>query len=104
MLSAHCFHHSSREAVARCPSCRRSFCRECITEHEGRVICARCLAQLLTPPSSPARDLSWITAPITLAAGFLSAWLLFYALGWILLQLPSDLHEGTRWQQAAAPE
>ncbi|MBT8374528.1 MAG: rhomboid family protein, partial [Deltaproteobacteria bacterium] len=27
-----CNNHGQREAVARCPKCRRYFCRECITE------------------------------------------------------------------------
>jgi hypothetical protein len=38
-----CLHHHEREAVARCPECGHYFCRECITEHDERVICASCL-------------------------------------------------------------
>ena len=41
-----CFNHAGREAVARCPECSRYFCRECISEHRGRVVCAGCLASL----------------------------------------------------------
>ena len=40
-----CFNHTSREAVARCPECGRFFCRECITEHDDRVLCAVCLGK-----------------------------------------------------------
>ena len=41
-----CFHHSHREAVARCPECRQFYCRECVTEHDYRVICATCLKKI----------------------------------------------------------
>ena len=41
-----CFNHAFREAVARCPECGRTFCRECISEHDDRVICAFCLKRL----------------------------------------------------------
>jgi hypothetical protein len=42
---ARCFHHPMREAVCRCPTCTRYFCRECITEHEGNFLCNRCVAE-----------------------------------------------------------
>ena len=38
-----CVTHADRLSVARCPSCRQFYCSECITEHEGRMICAACL-------------------------------------------------------------
>src|SRR5438132_254763 len=41
-----CLNHLNREAVARCPECKRFFCRECVTEHEDRLICAACLKKL----------------------------------------------------------
>lgn len=103
MISAQCFHHSDRESVARCPACRRSYCRECITEHEGRVLCARCLQQQLTPAEAPMRSLAWLVRPLAVASGLLAAWMLFYALGWIVLRMPSDVHEGTRWQAVKPP-
>ena len=45
VLLAHqrCFNHATREAVARCPECHHFFCRECITEHDDRVLCTGCL-------------------------------------------------------------
>jgi len=42
-----CLNHTFREAVARCPECGHYFCRECITEHEDRVVCASCLRKLV---------------------------------------------------------
>jgi hypothetical protein len=38
-----CFNHASREAAARCPNCKQDFCRECITEHAGKMLCVNCL-------------------------------------------------------------
>lgn len=42
IVQQRCFNHGSREAAARCPECRRHFCRECVTEHEDRLLCASC--------------------------------------------------------------
>jgi len=92
-----CTHHASREAAARCPECRRYFCRECITEHEDRVICASCLKQLVgkkTGRLHPLRSLGTMTCLIT---GFLTLWLCFYALGQMLLAIPTSFHDGAVW-------
>ena len=40
LVHQRCFNHMLREAVACCPECRRYFCRECVTEHEDKVLCA----------------------------------------------------------------
>lgn len=93
-VSAHCLLHAHRESVARCPECRQSYCRECITEHEGRVICAACLRRL-TRPEAPARRrfrVPW--QPLPVLAGWLVAWGLFYLLGRVLLEIPGEWHEG----------
>jgi len=93
-----CFHHAAREAVARCPECRRYFCRECVTEHEGRVLCAACIKRLTASEEERAPVL---TAALWLAGaclGVLTAWLFFYAMSECLLALPSAFHEGTVWQ------
>jgi hypothetical protein len=90
-----CFHHHRREAVARCPECRRFFCRECITEHEERVICASCLQAATV--ATEQRRIPWaaLAAPLQLTAGLLLAWLLFYGLGQILTAIPADFHAGS---------
>lgn len=46
-----CFNHAEREATARCPVCKRDFCRECITEHNHRMLCRSCLASAPARPS-----------------------------------------------------
>lgn len=94
----HCLNHNDREAVARCPECRLFFCRECIAEHDDRVICANCLkkiAALSASKPSPARLLRK-TALGTL--GLLTAWLFFYWIGLGLLAIPTEFHDGTVWR------
>jgi len=41
---ARCAYHADREASALCRVCRHSFCRECVTDHQGELWCVRCLA------------------------------------------------------------
>ncbi len=94
-----CYNHGQREAVARCLECNRFFCRECVTEHENRVVCSGCLSTL-TGESSPdflsarQRALRWCIA----MGSFMLAWLSFYGLGRLLLTIPSSFHEGTFWK------
>ena len=38
-----CVRHPNRDAAARCPSCQQYFCRECVVEHDGRLLCSDCL-------------------------------------------------------------
>ena len=84
--------------MARCPICRRSFCRECITEHEDRVICAECLRTLMAAQRSRAagfRRVFGLLLPIT---GLLIGWLFFYTVGRTLLWIPASVHDGSMWE------
>ena len=92
-----CFNHLGREAVARCPECERFFCRECITEHDDRVICAVCLTKLAEKGKKKDRyaGLFLITRCVL---GFLVLWLLLFTIGRILLLTPSSFHDGTLWR------
>jgi len=92
-----CARHVDREAAARCPSCGGFFCRECIVEHGGRLLCTVCLAR--ESASAKARQGKWAGARrrVELAAAMLAAVLVFYAIGSILLNVPPDFHEGTIW-------
>ena len=99
LIHQRCFHHSLREAVARCPECRQFYCRECITEHDDRVICATCLRKL-TAVSAPARRrFAWVLPFAQGAVGLFIAGLFFYFFGATLLSLPSSFHEGTVWME-----
>lgn len=99
-----CFHHPEREAVAQCPECTRVFCRECITEHDDRIICASCLQRLVRAEkeSGTVRRLSWsfLTLPLQLAVALCLGWICFYTVGRLLLSLPSEFHSGAMWQSA----
>jgi hypothetical protein len=86
-----CWVHEAREAAARCLSCRRFFCRECITEHAGQMICAECVARNLAPQRARERSRTMVWAALALG-GVLVAWLVFYYLGQGLAQIPSDFH------------
>jgi len=89
-----------REAAALCPECGRYFCRECITEHEDRVLCSSCLNKIT---GEKAFGLSRFRALLKLAhfiAGIILLWIVFYYLGQILISLPSSFHEGTIWSNS----
>jgi hypothetical protein len=87
LIDQRCFHHSAREAVVRCPVCRRFYCRECVTEHDGRMICTACAAVDTPDTARKSSLLGWIAGA---GAGFLLAWLIFYYLGVMLARIPSD--------------
>lgn len=95
LLHQRCFNHALREAVARCPSCARFYCRECITEHEGRVLCAVCLKA--SGQARSAAGVAWISGILQVVAGLLVAWLFFFWFGLALLSIPSSFHDGTVW-------
>ena len=98
LLHQTCFNHATREAVARCPGCSRFYCRECVTEHDDRVICAACLKKLAHTPllGRPviARLFQWTQC---LACGVL-LWFFFYFIGETLASMPSKFHEGSLWK------
>lgn len=94
-----CYHHLLREAVARCPECGEYFCRECVTEHHGRMLCSQCLSELTHGPSTRVRNwIGHLAIALQGAAGFLIIWYAFYLMGKMLLAIPHDFHEGTIWK------
>jgi hypothetical protein len=94
-----CLHHAAREAVARCPECGHFYCRECIAEHDDRVICAACLRKILRLPERKANSLSaWLGRVAAFGLSLFIGWLAFYWTGKILLGIPASFHDGTLWQ------
>jgi hypothetical protein len=91
ILDQRCLNHATREAVAQCPTCKRFFCRECITEHAGRMICVACVNALSRDAQKTERAARarWT---VTALAGLLIAWLVFYYLGLTLARIPSKFH------------
>jgi hypothetical protein len=92
-----CLNHPQREASARCPECGRFHCRECITEHDDRVLCAACLAKLSLKKSAGRER--WVLLPrLALAVvAFVIVFLLWLTLGNFLLSIPSRFHETGGW-------
>jgi hypothetical protein len=80
-IEQRCWNHDAREAVCRCPGCSRSFCRECVTEHEARLLCAACLNSFASNRRQPSGKLRWLVPAGMLLAGFFLAWTLFYGSG-----------------------
>jgi hypothetical protein len=86
MIAAACYHHPDRLAAAKCLECSRSYCRECVTEHQGRLICAACLRK--SAPAAVARR-NWLRPllfPVMGIAALCGSWLIFYTSGWWLEQ------------------
>ena len=98
LVHQRCFNHDVREAVARCPECRQFFCRECITEHDDRVLCTACLKKLTRPPLAERFAFAKILRVAQCVFGILLVWFFFFLIGEGLLKLPTSFHEGTLWQ------
>lgn len=89
----YCVRHPDRLAAARCPSCGREFCRECVTEHSGRFTCSDCLREQARQADEGRTGflratLQWVVLVVTL----LAAWTVFYQGGLQLLDLPDIVH------------
>lgn len=96
ILHQRCWNHANREAVARCMTCGRFFCRECAGDHEGRTVCASCLRTAIGPRSRRgSRILTGTLRTVGLVFSVFLLWASFYILGNALLLLPNDFHEGT---------
>ena len=95
-----CAHHAEREAAARCPSCKAFYCRECITEHDGRFLCAGCLAKKVREETRA--RISWIPLRRCLqAAGGLALLTVFFLLvGRVLMSIPDHFHQATVWEKS----
>ena len=73
--------------MSRCPSCKRFYCRECVTEHDGRLLCVQCLSAGTGVQARPAgtRWLLWAAGAVM---GIVMAFLIFYTTGYVLQQVP----------------
>jgi hypothetical protein len=95
-LQQRCWNHEEREAVCRCPLCLRCFCRECVTEHETRLLCAACL-QSIAHERQERRGKLRRLIPVSMAlAGVVLVWFVFYGVGESLIESAAHL-EQTAW-------
>jgi hypothetical protein len=101
-----CVIHPHRRAMARCPSCSLFYCSECITEHEGKLICASCLDLRSVVPSGKEGALTRfrrhlrfpLAAVLQLIAAAVLCWLVFFLFGQTLADIPDEFHDGTIWE------
>ena len=99
-----CLHHVEREAVARCTSCTQHFCRECIVEHEGRVLCTDCRVKLLQKPGLQIGFGRRFGVALHLVLSLFVLWFCIYLFGKALLLIPSTFHEGEVWKNLPAEQ
>lgn len=95
-----CARHPEREAAAKCPACQQPFCRECVSEHEGRLLCAACLAKVAAAEASHRRkrDLAPLRRRLATAVSFLALWFLAHLLATTLARIPVNMHDSTVWE------
>jgi len=96
-LQHRCWNHEAREAVCRCLQCGRSFCRECVTEHESRLLCAACLrsaAQAVAGRRGRLRRLAGVGFTL---AGVALAWAVYFAAAEGLITI-TERSERVTWQ------
>lgn len=93
-----CFNHAGREAAARCPECGRFFCRECVTDHDERMICAACVKKLAGVPFTQRGAFVGVLRALQLAVSVVLVWTCFYLAGRALVAIPGRFHDGTVWK------
>lgn len=105
LASTTCKIHHDRPAVARCPECGEFFCDECITEHDGRLTCASCLAGSREEARETAvakkRGVAWFQ-PMPIVHSILAMvlmWLIFNLFAQTLTRIPDRFHDGTIWEE-----
>jgi hypothetical protein len=96
LLHQRCWNHELREAVCRCPACGRDFCRECVTEHESRLLCAACLPAVARAGPTRRRRSRALLAPVAALGGLALSWLIFYIGGEILVEIAA--HAEHTWR------
>lgn len=103
LVAQRCFNHSFREAAARCTGCRHFFCRECVSDHEGRVVCAACLVKFVRKTGAGAARFLKVWRLAQTALALVVIWFFFYLVGVTLLAIPSSFHDGKLWR-ASTPD
>jgi uncharacterized paraquat-inducible protein A len=99
LATQRCHFHLDREAVARCPECGQFFCRECVTEHDDRVVCASCLKKIAGKTAVRRARFAGFFRAVLMLCGILILWMFFYYIGRLLLATPASFHEGTLWSR-----
>lgn len=110
MSRLRCARHSEREAAACCAECELPFCRECVSDYEGRLLCASCLEKIVADAKADddarrhgffAKASGAAKRALVVGASAAWLWLCFYLAGLLIEKMPQSVHEGTVWSQAA---
>ena len=83
-----CFNHQDRPASAKCKQCGNIFCKECIVEYNGKLLCAFCLEKHKVENVKRPTVLTWILL-------FLFSTLSFFIVFALLLKF-ADILKPTR--------
>lgn len=96
-----CLRHAERPAVARCRVCGEAYCRECVVEHDHRLVCADCLRQEAERGKGGDGRVGWMRMGWGAALQWMVAvgvlWGMFYVLAGLLRRIPADVHDGVIW-------
>ena len=92
LAAARCLNHGTRPAAGRCLECTRSYCRECLTEHAGRLTCVGCLQKNRAPAITRRNRLRHLAPPLLGAAALVGSWLFFYTAGVWLESVSAPSH------------
>ena len=96
-LEQRCWNHETREAVCRCPQCGRSFCRECVSEHEGRLLCAACLRSAAHAAVTARGRAYRLRGAGLLLGGLILAWSIYFGAAESLITI-TERSERMSWQ------
>jgi hypothetical protein len=94
-IQQRCWNHEAREAACRCMACARSYCRECVAEHEGRLICAACLAQASAKRAVRRGGMRRLAPAALIIAGLLMAWLAYWMIGAFVITIVRTAERNT---------
>ena len=92
-IQQRCWNHELREAVCRCLGCGRSYCRECVTEHTGRLLCAGCIAKEGVADRPRSRRFQGLGMPLAAMLAFFFAWLVLYGTGAGIITLTQRMEQ-----------
>jgi hypothetical protein len=96
-LQQRCWNHELREAACRCPRCGRRFCRECVTEHDSRLLCAACLRDTAREASARRGRLRRLASVGMALAGVVLAWAMVFGAAQGLIAI-AERSERMSWQ------
>jgi late competence protein required for DNA uptake (superfamily II DNA/RNA helicase) len=92
-----CVNHPQREASARCPECGKFYCRECISEHDDRILCASCLAKIGIKKETGTTWWAWAPRLALVLLAVVTVYFVFLLIGNILVSFPSEFHGKGGW-------